>query len=430
MKYEAKCSFEALSIENAVVQQISRDGEFHSRTAVKIKLTALCALLACGISANAQPVLAGGFTGMAKVDGGTYTKTGVAGDPAGGYAFVAASHDRTTFFASSSSKHHIYFINPSTYDITDSLAHTVYYITATNEPNTLFARTDSGLCRINTLTKTITDSVNIADAFHVAERPNSKEVWVGANNKVVVVDYTSGLNATPFTYSGVATDNGDIRFTAGGTIAYKLAWTSEKLYKINAATKIVMDSLTCSSSPGNLEVSRDSSKVFITFPGDKKIRIYATSSMTIIDSIDCGTREPFDIYNHPTRNEIWVVNHFKDSVTVFNDATYAQIAALPVTGSPHALAFSLGTTAAGNINTTAATIAAYPNPVSNSITVTGIIAGDNIRAYDVAGHELFTIIVTGTQQTFDISSLGTGIYIMQVLSKEGNRKASLSITKL
>ena len=70
--------------------------------------------------------------------------------------------------------------------------------------------------------------------------------------------------------------------------------------------------------------------------------------MAVTDSIDCGTREPFDIYRHPDRAEIWVVNHFKDTVTVFNETTYAQIAAIPVTGSPHSLAFATGATGINN----------------------------------------------------------------------------------
>jgi hypothetical protein len=152
--------------------------------------------------------------------------------------------------------------------------------------------------------------------------------------------------------------------------------------------------------------------------------------MTIIDSIDCGTREPFDIYNHPTRNEIWVVNHFKDSVTVFNDVSYAQIAAFPVTSSPHALAFGTGTSATDMQIMTTAAIIAYPNPVSNTVTVSGIATGDKIRVYDVAGRELFVLIATGTQQAFDISSLGAGTYTIQILSDQGSRKASLPITKL
>ncbi len=387
-------------------------------------------LAVSGIVAYSQPTLVSGFNGMASVNGTTYSKIGTVGDPTGGYAFVCASNDRTRFYASSFLKQYLYFVDPATFAVTDSMHHIIYTIVASNEPNTIFARTDSGMCRINAATKTITDSVDIPTPAFVKERPNSKEVWVTSDNKVYVVDYTSGLSATPFTVSSVSTDNGEMTFTSGGTLAYKVAWTSKRVYKINAATKTVVDSVsTGTSSPSSLVLSADSSRLFVTFPTDFKVRIYATASMTIVDSINCGTREPFEIYRHPDRSEIWVVNHFKDSITVFNESTYTQIATFGVSSSPHSLAFGIGTTAIHDQPSANTQIAIMPNPASNILTIKGIKPGYIISIYNTTGQQVMSTTGVNNTGNLNISSLMAGLYIVQITDEKGITKLATQLVK-
>lgn len=377
-------------------------------------------------AASGQPVLVSGYNGMASVNGTTYTKTGTAGNTAGAYGFVCASNDRGKFYGAWSARQYIYYIDAATFNVTDSINYTAYAISATNEPSTMFARTANGLTRINTATKTIVDSVAIGSAQFITERPNSKEVWVTSNNNIYVVNYSGAMAATSFTSSVVSTDNGDVRFAKGGSLAYKLAWTSKKVYKINASTKTIIDSIILSTAGGSLEVSADSSKVFVTFPSEKKVRIYSTATNLIIDSIDCGTREPFDIYRHPTRSEIWVVNHFKDSVTVFNENTYAQIAAFNVSTSPHSLAFGSATTGIdeqyGQISKN---IVLYPNPTKNYITLTGAEASNIIKIFTITGKEVMSITATGKTENIDISPLPAGTYLLTT-NKNGNKQYAAS----
>ncbi len=397
------------------------------------KIFTMCiAIFGLKTAAQSQPVIVSGFTGMASVNGTAYSRIGTVGDPTGGYGFVCASKDRTNFFGSSSAKRYIYYVNPSTFTITDSINYKVYAMSATNEPNTMFVRTDNGLSRINTLTKTITDSLAIPSAQFVAERPNSKEVWVTSDNKVYVVDYSGSLAATQFTVSPVSSDNGDMRFTTGGTLAYKVAWTSKKVYKINAASKTIQDSvvITGVTGPGSIEVSADSSKVFVTFPSDKKVRVYSTSTMTIIDSINCGTREPFDIYRHPDRAEIWIVNHFKDTVTVFNEGTYAQIAAINVTSSPHSLAFGTGTTGISRQEIAAEQLKVYPNPASGKVDISGIANGDCIKVYNTIGQLIYSTNASNRQEQLNISQFTAGNYIVIITTYDGKAKANIVFTKM
>src|SRR4051812_9929476 len=105
---------------------------------------AFFAALSFFASASGQPVLVGGFNGMAAVNGTMYNHIGQVGDLTGGYPFVCVSNDRLKFYASSFSKHYLYFIDPATFTVTDSMQHSFYAIGAGNEPNMLFARTDAG----------------------------------------------------------------------------------------------------------------------------------------------------------------------------------------------------------------------------------------------------------------------------------------------
>ncbi len=385
-------------------------------------------MMSCATAAWSQPVISSGFSGMAAVNGTTYTRTGYIPANTGSYQFVGSAKDGK-LFASSFSRMYLYYIDPATFTITDSFAHTLYNISAMNEANTLFARTDNGVLRFNTATKTIVDSVNLSGVSSITERPNSKEVWVINDNQVNVVSYSSGLSASlvGVPASG-SSDGGDVRFTTGGSIAYKLSWTRYKVYKIDANTKTLIDSSAAIPGGSSIEVSHDSSKIYVTCPTLFRVRIFRASDMVLIDSFSNGTREPFDLYRHPTRQEIWVVNHFKDSVTVFNESTNAQIAAFGLTSSPHSLAFSSGSTGVKNV-AKQSDINAFPNPTSGVVTITGLNYESWINVYDISGRQVFATHPTDKNCNMDISALDAGMYHLSVWNKENGIETTISILK-
>ncbi len=395
---------------------------------MKKNTTLLSTMLCAAMVSSAQPVLVSGFNGMAAVNGTTYHKTGTVGNPTGGFAFVCSSNDRMKFFGTWFLHQYLYFIDPSSFTITDSMNYTAYEITANNEPNTLFTRTNYGLSRINTATKTVTDSIAIPSPQYTRERPNSKEVWVTSNNLMYVVNYASGLTSSSFSTSPVTTDNGEMKFTTGGSLCYKVAWTSNKVYKINAATKAIIDSAsTAPSTPSGVAISGDSSKIFVSFPSDFKVRVYATATMSIIDSINTGTREPFDMYRHPDRPEIWVVNHFKDSVSVYNEASHALITAFDVNSSPHSLTFGLGTTSVHDNNAQASGISVYPNPACGLINITGIEGNTAVSLIDIAGRQALSVISTGNTAVMDARKLKPGMYYLKVNSMDNGAQYTTSL---
>ena len=61
----------------------------------------------------------------------------------------------------------------------------------------------------------------------------------------------------------------------------------------------------------------------------------------------------------------------------------------------------------------------YPNPATNSITITGISAGNEIRVMDLSGRNVMELRATAEEQTLNIESLSAGMYIIQVGNKIG-----------
>ncbi len=394
-------------------------------------LTAAALMSIATLRAGAQTVLAGGFGtgGMGVVNGDTYTKTGTLGN--GGFPFVSASKDGSRFYASSPTISKLYFIDVAGISFSDSMGIYMRNLASSNEPNTLFGLTDHSLCRINTITKTLTDSILLGAPWQVEERPWSKEVWVSDSGKVHIVDYTSGLTATTMILAPSPYDYGGVKFTPGGTIGYKGASVSQKLFKINAVTKTVIDSI--STAPlgfSNMVVSHDSSKLFVCNTNNNTVRIYNTSDLSLADSIDCGNRTPINIYRHPYRPEIWVIHHFNDSVSVFNENTKALIRAFDIAGSPWYIAFaSAGTTSVAS-DAAPPQVTLYPNPSHDLLTVAGLEAGYDISVLSITGTKMFSRMAIGRQQSLDIRTLCSGTYLLRVTGANGAYVRSLQFEKM
>ena len=78
-----------------------------------------------------------------------------------------------------------------------------------------------------------------------------------------------------------------------------------------------------------------------------------------------------------------------------------------------------------------AQINAYPNPFNNKITIEGINNEDVISISDITGRNINVDIISKFQnkQVLTINNLISGMYFIQVTSKDGLLKATLKITK-
>ncbi|MBS1774266.1 MAG: T9SS type A sorting domain-containing protein [Bacteroidetes bacterium] len=382
------------------------------------KITTLLLAITLSCTLYAQNMLSNGFGFMAAINGNTYTKTSNLG--AQNFQFVCASSNGAYFYAVNFSTSTIFIINSSTYAFVDSFTGpTPHYITASNEPNMLFTRGNQSLLRYNPSTKSLTDSVLMPNLWGLTERPNSKEIWVTVDSNIKVVNYASSLTITnTIKTSNNQYDNFEVAFTPMGTICYQSASSKKKIYKIDANTKAIVDSInTAPYSFQQMVTSADSSKLY----GFSNTKLYAIDLATkaITDSSMVSNKQIMHVYRHPNRAELWAVHHFNDSVTAFNETTKATIASFGIGPSPFYLAFAVGSTGINQVSENNTNVLLYPNPANTNIN----LAFDNsnkreIVIYNSIGTKMAAYNTNNNTATLDITSLATGNYFVTV--KENN----------
>lgn len=371
-------------------------------------------LVLAGSAVNAQPILSNGFgTGTALIDGTNYQKTANIGT--GNFGNVSASVNGQFFYASgaNATADKIFYINVANSTIVDSVSLTGSGgdMSSTNMANTIFSLRNMAVYRLNPQTKAIDSIVLAGKPNRIEERPGTTEAWVAADSMIYIVDYATGLSAgSSIRISSNKFDNSDVRFTKGGTTAYKAAINMERIFKIDCATKTIVDSF--DTSPGGhafIEVSGDSSKIYAA--NGTNIYIYSVATKMLLDSMVSG-KPIMNLYRHPTRAELWAVHHFHDSVSVFNESSKALIASFDIGNDPFFLAFATGTV---NITSLAGNNAPvlYPNP-ANSILHVSVAGKSNVQlaVYDASGRKVLEQSPQVGQTAIDIRQLATGNYYL------------------
>ncbi|MBN8672469.1 MAG: T9SS type A sorting domain-containing protein [Chitinophagales bacterium] len=371
--------------------------------------TLLGFLFLTAFAANAQPMLSNGFGSLAAINGAGYQKTTNIGT--GNFGNVTGSYDGTKFFASgaNTTANKVYYVDAATNSITDSLTlpSNGGDMAGYKEANTLFMNMGTAMYRINTATKTY-DSIAIGSPFRIEERPNSKEVWVAADSMIYVVNYVSALSTNTIDLTSNKFDNADVRFVKGGSIAYKAANSTKKIYKIDCNAKTVADSIdTAPYGFAAVEVSADSSKVYAA--SSNKIYVYSTATKALVDSIT-SNKQVMNLYMHPTRAELWAVHHFADSVSVYNTTNNAIIASFDIGNDPFFLAFA---TASSGISSTGAVhrTLLYPNPANTAVHLSfSKIAKHTVVIYNNAGIKVTEQTTVDKQCSIDLRNLPAGSY--------------------
>ncbi len=84
-----------------------------------------------------------------------------------------------------------------------------------------------------------------------------------------------------------------------------------------------------------------------------------------------------------------------------------------------------------NLNPSVLSLSAYPNPTTNSITISHAIAGlgAKLTALTIDGKTVFTKMVEkdAAQSTMDVSTLPTGVYLL--VYRNNNQSNSLRFVK-
>ncbi len=371
-------------------------------------------LVLAGNAVNAQPILSNGFgTGTALIDGTNYKKTANIGT--GNFGNVSASVNGQLFYASgaNATADKIYYINIANSAIVDSvsLPGSGGDMSSTNLSNTVFSLRSMAVYRLNPQTKAIDSLVLAGKPNRIEERPGANEAWVAADSMIYIVDYSTGLSAgATIDISSNKFDNSDVRFSKGGTVAYKAALNMKKIFRIDGATKTVVDSFdTSPAGHAAIEVSGDSSKIYAA--NGTNVYMYSVATKMLLDSM-VSDKPIMNLYRHPTRAELWAVHHFHDSVSVFNESSKALIASFDIGNDPFFLAFATGTVNISGIAGKNAPIL-YPNPANNVLHVS--VAGKRkvqLVVYDALGRKVLEQSAQAGQTAIDISLMATGNYYL------------------
>lgn len=377
--------------------------------------TLLMAGMVLGTTVSAQTVISNGFPGMGIVNGNTYTRTNTVGSI--NFMFVSGGFGPNAYASAQNGK--LYFINTSTEMIVDSMNLNTRDLEDAGGSMLLAAR-GNYIYWINTGNKTVVDSIDIGTMPERIElHPNTNELWVSADSMVHVVTYTSILSKTSFQAGHDTYDYGDIRFTKGGSVAYKGSQANATVYKIDAVNKTVLDSIQLNSNISGLTVSSDSSKLFVSSSNAMKIYVYETANLGLVDSITT-TREPFGLYTHPTRAELWCVDHFDDSLTVFDEGNYSIVAAFDLPSGPHNISFLKNSIGINDVTAAMNNITVYPNPASDVVTLTLPEGQKELKLYNNFGSLINTYTTTSSTYNMDIAALPAGVYHV-ILDQNGSK---------
>lgn len=367
---------------------------------------------------SSQVTLCAGYGQMTTIDGTNYSQIGTFGNNIN-YARVCASKNGTMFFATSTSNDRIMYINGSANAIVDSINHYSFALSNTYYADTLFGLSNGALIRYKISSKSVVDSVSLSSPAYMAERPNSREVWVSGAGKIYVVGNHAALSVTSFATSGSSYDQGELRFTATGDTAYVSCPFSHKIYKYNAVTKTKIDSVALTDYLAGLEISSGGNTLFASFGGINTIRIYNTATMVKIDSIT-ATRRPFGLYRHPARPEIWASNHNNGYITVYNQSTFAAIDSIPTYSQNGNVAFGSESVATSVMSLAAVQngIRLWPNPAKDVIHIEEPGADARLKVYNAKGEEVSVKFYDAA--SLDISALAPGLYLLNISTQKGS----------
>jgi hypothetical protein len=74
-------------------------------------------------------------------------------------------------------------------------------------------------------------------------------------------------------------------------------------------------------------------------------------------------------------------------------------------------------------------ITVYPNPSTGQFTIAGIETGMIVEIYDYTGRKISTISAGNTTMQLNIANQSNGIYLIRILSKDGNLVSQKKLIK-
>ncbi len=406
---------------------------------MKAKLLLLS--LACAISAHGQKAFVDG-TLMTVCNSNTHTVTGSIGH-AGNFDGMELSADGSKLMAYNETINRMYIINAATNALIDSFSFTKYIGNIVLGPGSTFYYSENPTNRIykgDWATKALVDSSTVftSGTAFMRNRPGTSDVWLAIDNKLYSFTHSSmALTSIPSRVSSSSyIANNSLVFNASGSTFYYMGSPNAgkgKLYKMDAATKAIQDSLQTSDWYGtvkNLTISNDTN-MYITYFGawpnepSKIYRAKANSMNTgFTDSVNTPYK-PFAMVEKPGSNELWVVYHYNKKIGILDKANnLSAIDSITVGSSPKDVVFS--NLSVGISNTIALTSAVvYPNPGNGLYYINSKLHEAKYRVMDIAGRTVTTGSFEGNCK-LDISNAQSGVYYLHIAADDNAQVVKLT----
>ena len=408
---------------------------------MKAKLLLLS--VACAFSAYGQKAYVDG-TVMAVCNSNTHAVTSNIGH-AGNFDGMELSADGSKLMGYNETLNRMYIINAATNALIDSFNFTKFIGNIVLGPGNTFYYSENPTNRIykaDWATKSILDSSTVftSGTAFMRNRPGTSEVWLAIDNKLYSFTHSSmsltSIASKVSSSSYIA--NNSLVFNASGSTFYYMGSPNAgigKLFKMDAATKAIQDSLLTSDWYGtvkNLTISSDTN-MYITYFGmwpNEPSKIYRAKSNNMSaglkDSVNTPYK-PFAMVEKPGSNELWVVYHYNAKIGILDKSNnLAAIDSITVGTNPKDVVFSNASVSVGEVKS-ALQASVYPNPGNGLYHINSKLGDAGYRIMDIAGKTIATGSFNGNV-TIDISTAQQGVYYLQIAA-EGNAKV-FKLTKL
>lgn len=237
-----------------------------------------------------------------------------------------------------------------------------------------------------------------------------------------MIDYSgSTITVTNHPFAGsYGYSRDEIKFTPNGDIALLTNEFESVTYKIDAATKTIIDS---NNNIGSIGLTFDATGdyYFQSNFTDFKINKYQISDMAVVDSFSTSLR-PRILYLAPNTLEIYAVYHDESIMEVFDAANYTSIALTALAGNPYYMAFekSNSTAALADSKTLYDDIRVYPNPSNGIYQLKSERELSSIQVYSHLGNLLSSAPFVAEQ--IDLSAYPNGIYFIKFITSDSSQE--------
>ena len=394
------------------------------------KIVITIAIIFIGSSLYAQKIFVDGMP-ISVVNGGTNTV--ISTIESQNFDGIKLSNDGTKIFAYKELWKEILIIDVETNNIIDTITFTNnIYDFVPGETGFLYYSENptTTIYKLDLSTMLIVNSVVIPQdgAALLRRRPGTSEIWTTADNDIfyfTLSDMT--LNSVNSTIPSNGS-TGTLEFNNDGSLLFfssRVFGEPTDLLKMDVASETIIGTLNIPIDFGNEKyflASDDNSTFYVNYWGvwpeePSKIMIGDIGTMTITSTIDLSYK-PFDMFEHPDGNELWVVYHYDAKIGILDRTNnLTTIENIEVGTNPKNIVFSDATLGTTDFNELIANLIVYPNPARDQILIETNSQFKRVLIIDVMGR--IVKIVTPSNNIIDVSDLNKGVYILKIQTSQG-----------